>query len=383
MKSKWTAESLLSHLSYGYYTQDQETVAVSIRNSVEQPSLLPREQDSEYDTSTSSLGSLDHLSLELLHLICEKLDVQSLVRLSQTSLRARAVVGSFPVYQVLLKHARAALTNLADTRLLSFHPATTIYSALVSSECISCKKSGAFFFLLTCRRVCFQCLRINPALWVIPVKFARKCFKLDDSLTFPPPGMPVMYIGSRQRPVGFVSAKCARQFSLSVHGSMEEVHRLQAADGMHASTLMEGYFMQFLRDAPLQPFTPVMLSSTGWWEEISEFYVVLAQDLPANRGCLVFPPWSVADGTVADGLWCRGCSRMVPLYRHGKLSYAVLSNIMPDLPPDGIETVEALYERASCARSKEQFWKHVATCWGTREDMPDIEQVMRQLHLYE
>ncbi|KAK2841532.1 hypothetical protein FQN49_006165 [Arthroderma sp. PD_2] len=380
MPTEWTAESLLSYISYGYYTQDHKAVAVSVRNSVKPPSPLPREQDGD-DASASSFGGFDILPLELLYLICKQLDVQSLVRLSRTSLRARVVVNSYHVFRTVIEHAPAALTNLADTRLISYHPATTIYAALVSSACVSCGQSGAFFFLVTCQRVCFQCLRTNPALWVIPVRFAKKCFKLDNSKDFPPASMPVMYLGSKQRPVGFIDVKSARQFALSVHGSMEEVQRLQAADGMHADTLMEGYFMQFLRDAPLRLFTPVMLSSTGWWEEIAEFYTVLVQDLPANRGSLVFPPWSAANGTVGDGLWCRGCSRMVRLYKYGDLTYATLSTIVSGLPPQGIETTEALYERAACPRSREQFWKHAATCWGTKNDLPDIEQVLERLGL--
>ncbi|KAM5451785.1 hypothetical protein MaudCBS49596_003613 [Microsporum audouinii] len=373
----WTRESLLSHLSYGHLVEQEAVV----------PSLLPRRLDIKHRAASAS--TLESLPLEILHLICEKADLLSLLRLSRTSIRAREAITSFPAFAFLLAHASSTLKALSQTNLLPYHACIDIYAALRSRTCASCHAApGIYFFLLDCQRVCFSCLRINPALWIIPLPFARRCFKLDLDYSTPSASLlqiPILQVRGKE---ACTSVQSARWLATSIHGSMEEVYRLQAEGGMHASSLMEGYLMQFLRDAPLQPFTPFMLSSTGWWEELSDFYSTMLDELCiTSRGCVASSlSLSVSDGTAttasveSDGLWCRGCSRMVSWYRQGRLGSEAASIIMPGVP-QGFEMVEALYRRASCVWSRDRFWEHVASCYAVAEEMPEISRVMADLHL--
>ncbi|KAM5468207.1 hypothetical protein MauCBS54593_004948 [Microsporum audouinii] len=333
----WTRESLLSHLSYGHLVEQEAVV----------PSLLPRRLDIKHRAASAS--ALESLPLEILHLICEKADLLSLLRLSRTSIRAREAITSFPAFAFLLAHASSALKALSQTNLLPYHACIDIYAALRSRTCASCHAApGIYFFLLD-----------SPA-------------------------------SSRFRYYKFVARRHAHLSKAqdgSLHLSTDRWRKSTVSRlGMHASSLMEGYLMQFLRDAPLQPFTPFMLSSTGWWEELSDFYSTMLDELCiTSRGC-VASLLSVSDGTAttasveSDGLWCRGCSRMVSWYKQGRLGSEAASIIMPGVP-QGFEMVEALYRRASYAWSRDRFWEHVASCYAAAEEMPEISQVMADLHL--
>jgi hypothetical protein len=129
---------------------------------------------------TSSAGSLDSLPLELLHSICASLDFQSLSRLSRTSLRGKAIVESLPAYRDLMKYAPYTLNALGKTGLISVHSPTMLHAALHSENCVSCGEYGAFLFLPTCERVCYECLQRNASFWVVSTRQARKYFNLTE-----------------------------------------------------------------------------------------------------------------------------------------------------------------------------------------------------------
>ncbi|EGD89401.2 uncharacterized protein TERG_05643 [Trichophyton rubrum CBS 118892] len=297
----WTRETLLSHLSYGYSLKD-----------LPPPQRIPSTRLAREATavSSSSIGALDALPLELLHLILEQTDILSLLRFARTSLRARSVLSSLHAYNFLLAHAPDALRQLALANLLAAHETRSIYTALLSTACSSCLQPSraTHFYLPSAQRICYSCRTLNPGLWLIPLSFARRCFRLSASSTAK---LPLLHFrpdtttrtiisGNRKhkhkrKSEPCVSLRDVRRLAEKVHGSMEEVYRLQTKGGMHASCLMEAYLMQFLRDAPCQPFTPFLLASTGWWEEISEYLARLLDDLGVVGRESVPLPWPDAN----------------------------------------------------------------------------------------
>ncbi|KAG5204495.1 F-box domain-containing protein [Trichophyton interdigitale] len=409
----WTQETLLSHLSYGYSLKD-----------LPPPQRIPSTRLAREATaiSTSSIGALDALPLELLHLILEQTDILSLLRFARTSLRARSVLSSLHVYNFLLAHAPDALRQLALTNLLAAHETRSIYTALLSTACSSCLQPSraTHFYLPSAQRICYSCRTLNPGLWLIPLSFARRCFRLSASSTAK---LPLLHFrpdttrtttrtsssssssscGNRKhkhkrKSEPCVSLRDVRRLAEKVHGSMEEVYRLQTKGGMHASCLMEAYLMQFLRDAPCQPFTPFLLASTGWWEEISEYLARLLDDLGVlGRECVPLPwpdasvvplssPTSTSSSSsstgedVMEGYWCQGCSKLAMWYLQGRIEREVYSTLVPGVS-DGFETIKALYALSMRVRSKDEFWRHVATCYAVQHNMPDIRLVLGQLHL--
>jgi hypothetical protein len=130
----------------------------------------------ERDPSSSSIGLLDILPVELLQYTLHMLDFRSLSHLSRASLHGNEVVRSLPAYRNLMEHAPHTLAALGHTRLITLHSANVLYRTLLSEQCISCGEYGAFLFIPTCERCCYECLCSNQSLWVIPTTLARKCF---------------------------------------------------------------------------------------------------------------------------------------------------------------------------------------------------------------
>ncbi|EFR05247.1 hypothetical protein MGYG_08259 [Nannizzia gypsea CBS 118893] len=409
--SEWTHETLLAHLSYGF-SISRYTLPPPIPSTP-----LPREETA---ASTSSIGALDALPLELLHLILERTDVLTLLRFARTSLRAKSVVSSLHIYNVLLAHAPEALRQLALCHLLSHHQTLTIYQALISTACSSCHQStrATHFYLPSAQRVCFSCLRMNPGLWLVPLSLARRCFKLSASSTAKLPLVRFQHATTtananadttdnsectgeawkkkKRKPEPCVSVRDARRLAESVHGSMEEVYRLHTQGGMRASCLMEGYVMQFLRDAPCTPFTPSLLASTGWWEEIAEYLVRLLGDLGvAARESVVLPwpdasmvppsssklPLAAAGVNTVEAFWCQGCSKLAKWYLQGMLDKEACSKLVPGVS-DGFETIEALYALSMRVWSRDEFWRHISTCYAVQHDMPHVRLAVAQLPSY-
>ncbi|KAH6723475.1 F-box domain-containing protein [Leptodontidium sp. MPI-SDFR-AT-0119] len=201
------------------------------------------------DASSSSIGLLDILPVEF-----------SLSHLSRVSLQGNEVVRSLPAYRSLMEHAPHALAALGRTRLISLHSANALYGTLLSEQCISCGEYGAFLFLPTCERCCYECLCRNQSLWVIPTTLARKCFDLTLSQL---KRLPIMrsvpgsyFVGhtiSRQRQLKLTSVKAAKELGIMIHGSTENMAETLTARRSGGMTEKEYHTFRWLQDAPLHP----------------------------------------------------------------------------------------------------------------------------------
>jgi hypothetical protein len=181
----------------------------------------PAKQSSNWRKSTSSLGRLDDLPLELLHATLALLDFKSLSHVSRTCIRGIEVVNSLPEHRDLMLHASDALAALAKTRSIRHHLAANIHLALLSANCRLCSRYSALLHLPTCERCCYHCLWTNQSLWLIPISMAKKCFLLSEAAakTLPvlrsvPGKYHVRYPISRQRPIGLVCVGAAKELSI-------------------------------------------------------------------------------------------------------------------------------------------------------------------------
>lgn len=328
--------------------------------------------------SPSSIGFLDNLPLELLHFVLELLDFQSLSRVLRVSLRGKAAVESLHAYRALIEFAPCALRGLGMIGLISYHSSATLYATLQSSQCSSCREFGAFLFLPTCVRCCYECLRRNQSLWVIPVALAKKCFKLKQSHLKGAPIMrsvPGVYsVGhriSRLRCLRLISVRDTKELAMTVHGSMEFMTELLAARpsaGTTEKALKDYYMHKFLIDAPFDPLqlNPSRVPSQG--------------NTPADDYCgmasIPFPSL-FPDKTSENGLWCRGCEWVFERYRLGKLT----SHLISSLVPQAVDPFRFLLAMQHCW-SKAEFLVHVKHCYGARKLVPELEININDSHIY-
>ena len=247
----------------------------------------PAKESSDWRKSTSSLGRLDDLPLELLHATLALLDFKSLSHVSRTCIRGIEVVNSLPEYRDLMLHAPDALAALGKTRIIRHHPAANIHLALLSAGCTLCSRYGALLYLPTCERCCYHCLWKNQSLWLIPISMAQKCFLLSKAAakTLPvlrsvPGKYHVRYPISRQRLIGLVCVGVAKELSIAENVSERD---LSAYLELHVATFDRGFFQYLQKASITPPQQELWLQSCG-------------QDAPNDRYCgmgsLSFPSLS-------------------------------------------------------------------------------------------
>jgi hypothetical protein len=269
-------------------------------------------------------------------------------------------VESLPAYRDLVEFAPRTLGALGHTGLISLHSAAVLRATLLSAQCISCREYGAFLFLPTCERCCYECLCSNQSFRVLPVALAGRCFSLTQSQLKKAPIMrsiPGVYsIGhriSRYRRLRLISAKHARELGIMVHGSVENMANLLP------DICEESYTFEWLLDAPLEPLQrdPSTMPSDVYTPD--DYYCGMA----STHFPSLFP-----NNALESGLWCRGCEWTFESYKLRDLT----SSEESDLIPQGVEPFWLLSRMQYRARSRAEFPSHVKDCYGARKLVPEL-----------
>ncbi|KAI1503979.1 hypothetical protein F5X99DRAFT_373131 [Biscogniauxia marginata] len=316
-----------------------------------QPSTICRE------FARSSLGQLDILSAELLLLTLNLLDFQSLSRISRVSLKGKVVVEALPAYRDMMEHAPKILTALGKTQLLSYHSASLLRQTLRSDKCVSCFDFGAFLFLPTCERICFECLYQNQAFRMTTPTIAKKCFRLTDSQLKKIPimyGIPGTYNMrfqvSRRRVYRLVNVKQAKQLGIKVHGSVESLAEFMPKTRVGKMTSREFWMFKRFHEAPLEPLgcdlsrLPEKANlGNDDFGGMASIRIPYLTEAGADYGCL-----------------CQGCQVTYHHYRRGLLPAKVLS----ELAPPGVGPYRPLRAISTRLRSRNRFLEHIRHCYG-------------------
>lgn len=241
---------------------------------------------------SASIGHLDVLSTDLLHLVLASLDFRSLSNLACVSHGGRAAVESLPAYQRLIKNAPAALIALSRTKLITCHSIASIYAALLTEKCVSCHHYGPFLFLPTCERCCIECLVEDRSFSVVSRLMAGFCFgvTLGQLRQIPAmlslPELKLREVSKRRKPVTVVSVKQAKELGLAIHGSQEAMeHFTNSRNAAKLSYFQENDFQRLTR--PLIERFPYRNKFSG-------------------TASIAFPTLR-RDGGLDKGLWCLGC----------------------------------------------------------------------------
>ncbi|KAM3441122.1 hypothetical protein NHJ13734_002993 [Beauveria thailandica] len=162
------------------------------------------------------LGPVKKLPQELLSMVLELLDLQSLFRLSQTCIWARLLVLDFRPYRDILEHAPALLHRLAIAQLLPRYSAHQIARQLIRSDrCSCCFRLGVYVFLLTCERVCFSCFSEDDNFLVIEKSLAESIFQLSGDKLF---AVPAYYCALRK--LSFVRTNEVKEIAAMANAPM-------------------------------------------------------------------------------------------------------------------------------------------------------------------
>lgn len=129
--------------------------------------------------SLSNIGNLETLPFEIIHLIFNLLDLQSLTDFRAISWRARALLDSFPPYKAIVQHSPDVLRALLSTHMAVHFTARDIFNALCTQACLSCGEFGPFLDMFTGHRHCITCVIYSNNLLSITVSTAKREFGLN------------------------------------------------------------------------------------------------------------------------------------------------------------------------------------------------------------
>ena len=103
------------------------------------------------------LGNLDRLPPELLRNVLMQIDLQSLTDFRQVNQRAMDFVDSIPQYAAIIDLAPNSIRGLLSVGTAKITTCQDLYSKLIVFNCDECTNFGGYLYLITCRRVCFEC----------------------------------------------------------------------------------------------------------------------------------------------------------------------------------------------------------------------------------
>ena len=322
----------------------------------------PRASNATLDDRSSSIGCLDRLPFEIVHIILSMLDVQSVTRVASVSIRGGALVRSHPAYRDMMGFAPEAMAALGKTGLIGIHSLTKLHATLRSERCVCCREYGAFLFLPTCERCCWQCLRLSPSLRMLPPKEARKYFRLSQGhlerlpIISSIPGSYGILATAAPKPCRLVSVKQARELGIAVHGSAEKLSEAFARRCKSFFTIVTGRYFQSER-LVFHTQDSLLLPDQG----------SVPKDKFFGMASIPFPSLRPADG-IEYGLWCLGCQATFEHYSRLRLRQDVVATLVPrDHNPR-----QVLLGMERRARSKTLFLSHVKQCYGARLLAPEL-----------
>ncbi|KAL2808763.1 hypothetical protein BJX63DRAFT_424355 [Aspergillus granulosus] len=130
--------------------------------------LCPLDNGKHTGLAKVDLGGVDKLPQEILEMVLEQLDLQSLTKFRRVNRRAMQAVDSIRTYQHTVTRFPTALRAILSIRTGASYSCQDLYRELQTAKCRTCGRFGGFLYLLTCRRVCAVCFTRNGA--YIPIQ---------------------------------------------------------------------------------------------------------------------------------------------------------------------------------------------------------------------
>lgn len=125
-----------------------------------------------------SFGPLDILAVEILQLIVQHVDLQSVAKLRLSNYSLKCLVDGTVEYQRVRKYASNAMRAMKASKTLEYHTLLDVCRALNSRLCAFCEDIGPCLFVLTCDRCCLNCIARHPSMRLIPRSYARPYYAL-------------------------------------------------------------------------------------------------------------------------------------------------------------------------------------------------------------
>jgi len=125
-----------------------------------------------------SVGQLDRLPVELIDHVLRMLDIPTLSTFRRVNQRAMHLVDSLPPYRRVWTSCPTILRVVVSINAASFS-CETLFRELTREKCRSCSCFGGYLYLITCKRVCYQCFTTKKEYFPISLTLATRQSKLQ------------------------------------------------------------------------------------------------------------------------------------------------------------------------------------------------------------
>lgn len=327
-KNTTTKHRLKQHDHIGS-TTTMEFLNATDRALVEEFTWLPQEIDMgmvqpyhegdiniPFENLYATMGDLDRVPTELMHMIFDDLTMADLVALRRTCRLTRSMVPGSLAYKDLTWYIPNVLRAMSGMELLGAFTVKHMMDTMTSHTCVGCGNFAVCIFLPEFSRVCYTCLQYNEAFWVMPMAEARKCFDLDEEVEdlipwyWSIPGRyemanePPVYTHGRQK---MVSVRAAKAFAMQLWGAnglKNHLLSLYLTKRPHPPDFKAIRRYKHLHDTPLEigpahhppPLTEHITDENGWPGMGSMLVPVIIKQPYGAR-------------IVETGVWCRGCAQ--------------------------------------------------------------------------
>ncbi|KAH6671361.1 hypothetical protein B0J14DRAFT_640326 [Halenospora varia] len=133
-------------------------------------------------SSMPNIGKLSILPIEIIEKIITHCTFTTLGALRLTCYQLKSTLDNLPSFKFVLRHAENVIRAFYDTKTVDYHSLSTIATALNETRCYYCtgknKDFAKFLMLITCQRVCFNCLYRNPSCRLVALGAWERFFKI-------------------------------------------------------------------------------------------------------------------------------------------------------------------------------------------------------------
>ena len=301
------------------------------------------------------------------------LDLQSTVHFSSVCFLGRSLVYTSSEYRDLVTFARDVVVALCKLGVAGAHSVADLHAALRAERCTSCNDYGAFLFLPTAQRCCWDCLCHNPQLRLLSLEDAERFFVLSERSVEQLPKVHVIpgRYGLSKKPAPenciLTSAAAARALGIQEHGSRDKLAAALSKKYSSSADTSVRLLGEFYQSKPRR---------VARGED--NFYLGTLDDNPSDAffGMASLPfPSLLSPGHAESGLWCKGCGITLRKHMDMELSNDVLARTVPA----GAYPMLFLIGVQKRAYLREAFLLHIRHCYGAVRmvlDMPGVREYL-------
>ncbi|KAJ5780677.1 hypothetical protein N7457_005837 [Penicillium paradoxum] len=308
------------------------------------------------ESECHGLGTLDHLSKEIIDMIIDNLNLRDTMNFSLSCHEANHTVKRASPLDFIKRWAPAMPEILQMTKTEGKWSIGQLKAALRRSKCVSCGETCGHLFLPTLERICIGCARYNRAYHCYPLDDIMEIFALDinDFDNIDPIHDPRGDDGAVF--AWLVPIKSALSTALDLYGSRQGIKNaaegfLDTYDNAAGPDDEEDMSMEdIIRATSLEPPTPTQLRKPLIVEpsDIDEnflFFIMEAKVVPRGEHEL-------------EIFWCGACRAILELSLDSLTTHQLeLMGLSPEI--DEIEFDVVMYRRAFCARSRREMCRHI------------------------